>query len=337
MASTIRLNDTDIEIAKRAAQINNRSTAGQIAHWMTIGRIIEQSPSYDHDRVESALKAELDYDDLSADEQDVVLEQFHNSMRSLSETDEAAFLAEIEAVETPTSLGVFGIKVMDDFAEALRDKFNHDEISEMSWIKDIKGLGFINRQGERGFTLLMLAVLCDRLTAAEKLIASGADIFISDESGNTPVHVAARMDNYKILAALLKGQNQESFDVINENTLINPLMEAVIAGKDPSVHLLANPVSASHQDRAGNTALHFAVGPERVELAVQLLKAGANPFTANNNHISFADLLRSENIETMTTPYKLAQRKLRAAIREWKTNGLQDESKPSEQYTQSAG
>jgi len=178
MASTIRLNDTDIDIAKRAAQINNRSTAGQIAHWMTIGRIIEQSPSYDHDRVETALKAEIDFDDLSADEQTIALERFHNSMRSLSENDEAAFLAEIEAVERPTSLGVFGVEVMDDFAAAMRDKFNHDELSEMSWIRDIQGLGFMNRQGERGFTLLMLAVLSDRLTAVEKLISSGADIFI---------------------------------------------------------------------------------------------------------------------------------------------------------------
>lgn len=337
MASTIRLNDTDIDIAKRAAQINNRSTAGQIAHWMTIGRIIEQSPSYDHDRVETALKAEIDFDDLSADEQTIALERFHNSMRSLSENDEAAFLAEIEAVETPTSLGVFGVQVMDDFAAAMRDKFNHDEISEMSWIKDIKGLGLINRQGERGFTLLMLAVLCDRLTAAEKLISSGANILIPDESGNTPVHVAARMNNFHILEALLKGQARESFDVVNEKTLINPLMEAVIAGKDPSVHLLANPVSASHKDRAGNTALHFAVGPERVELAIQLLKAGASPFVVNNSEVSFVDLLKSENIEIMTATFKRAHRKLQKAIREITINSSLGESQHSEQYTQSAG
>jgi len=338
MASTIRLNDTDIDIAKRAAQINNRSTAGQIAHWMTIGRIIEQSPSYDHDRVESALKAELEFDDLSADEQTIALERFHNSMRSLNESDEAAFLAEIDAVETPTSLGVFGVQVMDDFAAAMQDKFFHDELSQMSWINEIKKQGLINRQGERGFTLLMLAALSDRALAVQKLISAGADITVADESGNTPVHVAARMNKINVLMCLLANEDRKRFDIVNVKTRVSALMEAVIAGRQTNTKVLSNPVSVRHKDRAGNTALHFAVGPARVQIAQLLLRAGADPFETNNNAVSFSSLFESENVETMTADYREAFQVLRKTLGEIAETGTKSDSAPAVQQTiQSAG
>ena len=159
MASTVRLSDADIAIAKEAAELNNRSTAAQISHWMKIGRIIESSPSYDAGKVEAAMRAEIAYDDLSAEEQDVFLEKFHDQMREFSAEDEAAFLAEISARQDDDPGGIFSHDLLNKLAEAIQDPKSEDGIAVNTLAQEIIDGGLINKQGEQGFTLLMLSLI----------------------------------------------------------------------------------------------------------------------------------------------------------------------------------
>lgn len=95
MSQTIRIPEADYAKAQDAAKLNQRSLSGQIVHWMNIGRTIERSPGFSMDRVEAALRAEMHYDQLTPDEQEVFMEQFHDYMRNPGpEVDE--FYAKLE-------------------------------------------------------------------------------------------------------------------------------------------------------------------------------------------------------------------------------------------------
>ena len=89
--SAVKLPTDVVEDAKRAADIHSRSKAGQILHWVRIGRAIERSPRYDQSRVEAALRADIAYDDLSGDEQRVYLDRHSELMSEPSEAEIAAF------------------------------------------------------------------------------------------------------------------------------------------------------------------------------------------------------------------------------------------------------
>jgi len=88
---TVRIDETTFETVQAASVLNSRSVSGQLAHWVNIGRIIEQSPSFDMTRVEAALKAEIDVDTLSAEELDVFHERFFATMGDVTETSEAFY------------------------------------------------------------------------------------------------------------------------------------------------------------------------------------------------------------------------------------------------------
>ena len=88
---TVRIDEKTFETVQAASVLNSRSVSGQLAHWVNIGRIIEQSPSFDITRVEAALKAEIDVNTLSQEELDVFHEKFFASMDEVSETNEAFY------------------------------------------------------------------------------------------------------------------------------------------------------------------------------------------------------------------------------------------------------
>lgn len=92
MAQSVKLADDVMAHVRRHAQINSRSVAGQITHWMTIGRAIEQSPSFDYRRIAAALEAALSPDELSAEEQEVWFAEFADRIAEPVEA-EAAFFA----------------------------------------------------------------------------------------------------------------------------------------------------------------------------------------------------------------------------------------------------
>lgn len=75
MAQSVKLSDGEMRIIRREAELQSRSIAGQITHWVRIGRTIERSPNFDYRRVRAALAAELSPDALTLEEQTVWLDQ----------------------------------------------------------------------------------------------------------------------------------------------------------------------------------------------------------------------------------------------------------------------
>lgn len=69
----VRLSEELIAEVRREAATMSRSIAGQVEHWLRIGRIAEKSPGFSYERVRAALQAEYAYDDLSAEEQEAYL------------------------------------------------------------------------------------------------------------------------------------------------------------------------------------------------------------------------------------------------------------------------
>lgn len=81
---TVRIEEELYETVSTTAILYSRSVAGQLAHWANIGRVIEKSPSFDIERVEAALKAEIPLDDLTDEENEIYMDRFYAMMDETS-------------------------------------------------------------------------------------------------------------------------------------------------------------------------------------------------------------------------------------------------------------
>ena len=89
MAQSVKLADEVMALVRREAELHSRSVAGQITHWLKIGRAIEQSGTYDHARVTAALEGRLDTTQLRAEEEAAWLDAFTQKMGQPSAAEEA--------------------------------------------------------------------------------------------------------------------------------------------------------------------------------------------------------------------------------------------------------
>lgn len=80
MSQTIKISDEEANILRAEAPLFSRSIAGQAEHWIRIGRAIEKSSSFNHQRIKDALQGLISSDDLNAEEGDVFLEEFSQSL-----------------------------------------------------------------------------------------------------------------------------------------------------------------------------------------------------------------------------------------------------------------
>lgn len=92
MAQSIKLGDDIMQIVRRESELQSRSIAGQIAHWVRIGRAIEKSGNFDHARITAALAGAVETTELTEEENDVWLDSFVEKMGQ-SGSDEDAFFA----------------------------------------------------------------------------------------------------------------------------------------------------------------------------------------------------------------------------------------------------
>jgi hypothetical protein len=97
MAQSVKLADDIMALVRREAELQSRSVAGQITHWMKIGRAIEQSGRFDHARITAALDGRLDTTSLSEEEDAAWLEAFTETMATPSAA-ETAFFAQRKAL-----------------------------------------------------------------------------------------------------------------------------------------------------------------------------------------------------------------------------------------------
>jgi hypothetical protein len=91
MAQSVKLADDVMAVVRREAELHSRSVAGQITHWVRIGRAIEQSGTYDHARVTAALNGRLDTVELREEEAIAWLDAFAEKMSSPSPTEQEFF------------------------------------------------------------------------------------------------------------------------------------------------------------------------------------------------------------------------------------------------------
>ncbi len=92
MAQSIKLGDDIMKIVRRESELQSRSIAGQIAHWVRIGRAIEKSGNFDHARITAALAGDIETTELTDEEKDVWLDGFVEKMGQPG-ADENAFFA----------------------------------------------------------------------------------------------------------------------------------------------------------------------------------------------------------------------------------------------------
>lgn len=91
MAQSVKIADEEMEIVRKESAVQSRSIAGQIAHWLRIGRAIERSPTFDYARVRAALEAELSPDELTSDEQEVWIAELSHEMTEPSAKEKEFF------------------------------------------------------------------------------------------------------------------------------------------------------------------------------------------------------------------------------------------------------
>lgn len=93
MAQSVKLADDVMITVRREAELHSRSIAGQITHWLRLGRSIERSGVYDHARVTAALDGRLETTELHEEEAIAWLDAFTEKMSEPS-VREKAFFAE---------------------------------------------------------------------------------------------------------------------------------------------------------------------------------------------------------------------------------------------------
>ena len=116
MGQSVKLADDVMEAVRRESGVQSRSIAGQITHWLNIGRAIEQSPSFDYARVKQALTAAHSPDALSGEEQEIWAAEFADLMAQPSDT-ETAFYAERQRLGRGVGLDETGALVTQTAGE----------------------------------------------------------------------------------------------------------------------------------------------------------------------------------------------------------------------------
>lgn len=148
-----------------------------------------------------------------------------------------------------------------------------------------------NISDEGGWTPLMCAASSGDLLKVKSLLNhSQIDVNLRNDAGCTALHYAASKGFIEIVAVLLQSEEIQ-LNLQDFNGKTTPLIRSItnnhflIAKK-----LLAARAKTNFKDCEGNTALHYAIAMENVELAVELLNNGALDDVKNNIGLSPLDI-----------------------------------------------
>lgn len=89
--ATVKLSRRLVDEARHEAELLHRSLAGQIEHWATLGRAIENAKGFSIDRVRAALAGELTIETLGEAEQDAFFADIGSQFEQPSPEFKAAY------------------------------------------------------------------------------------------------------------------------------------------------------------------------------------------------------------------------------------------------------
>ncbi|WP_199555242.1 TA system antitoxin ParD family protein [Sandaracinobacteroides hominis] len=91
MVQSVKLADDIMTVVRREAELQSRSVAEQVAHWIRIGRAIEKSGNFDHARITAALSGQSETNELTTEDKELWLHRFVGRMGQPGPDEEACF------------------------------------------------------------------------------------------------------------------------------------------------------------------------------------------------------------------------------------------------------
>ena len=188
----------------------------------------------------------------------------------------------------PSLVRFDGIQLLLENGATANLKDNHGEAPlhiciTLDMGKDIASLlvskgANINIRNTRGETPLHIAVKLDRKDYIPFLLDKQADIFADDTDGKTPFDVALALNN-STLSELITEQTVQ----LSDNKGNDLLHIATLNGAPAKIiaQIIDSKGSVHSRNKAGDTALHFAVELDEREIGELLITRGADIFAVN--------------------------------------------------------
>jgi len=188
----------------------------------------------------------------------------------------------------PSAVRKEGMQLLLDNGANANLKDNHGEAPlhiciALDMGKDIADLlvakgADVNIRNTKGETPLHIAVKLDRNEYIAFLLGKQADIFADDTEGKTPIDIALALNN-STLSEIITEQTVQKSDN-RGNTLLHI---ATINGATVKTisQIINKKGSVQSRNKAGDTALHFAVELDEREIGELLITRGADIFAVN--------------------------------------------------------
>jgi ankyrin repeat protein len=191
----------------------------------------------------------------------------------------------------------------------------HGHVSELK--KLINRGGDIDATNQGGTdTLLYWSLKYRRIKAFRALLAAGAKP-IAGSDGEPIMSAVVKKDGADEFLTVLFDAGISPNQGVGDHT--SPLEWAVghdqLTGDDYSVRLMQHGADVNHQDKAGNTPLHYAALAGYPEMIRKLIKAGANPNVLNEQDSTFQAYLLVRPKSTYSKRYLKKFEALRRFLR----------------------
>lgn len=148
---------------------------------------------------------------------------------------------------------------------------------------------------------LLDAIRCGNVKTLKHLLAAAPNLNVEDESGSTPLCIAAkcRLDLVKLLH-----HHGADINFIGSDK-ISALHWSVEYDNDQiNAYLLANGASVHAQDKLQETPLHWAAWTGHIKSAQQLLAYGAEMTATNGGNLSPLDLAEQQEHTDLITLFR---------------------------------
>lgn len=203
------------------------------------------------------------------------------------------------------------IAFTDPLVMPIADAIVHGNVKQ---IHQLATKSLLQQQGEQAVTLMQWAILNQQPESLVALLQEHADPFQSGMQGDTAWHTAASVQDAHYMQILL--ENYTTADARNSVTLATPLAAAIMAGREIQVILLlVAGVDPNIADRMGDTPLHLAGKNNAPDLALRLLKAGADPEARNKQGATFQQYLAMTPLNIQRAEMQQKYQQLNAWLR----------------------